>query len=393
MMRMPGDRNQNRRLAFYRLKSFFRLKFLTEPLSRVARKYRSFFLPSHFRYYRRLVRGSSRVETEGEKIALLDFKTPLMDVDFGRYFSLLFLSLREAGYRVVIQDNYRFLAGSKRKHLKKQLFADYPYELANGTSEQQVALRFTDSGGRRSSSRRSSGKNIRLCRIHGNQPASLRANELWWPFPPFQRPACIGPRPAKERYVSALFAGVTCSAYHTRDIQEHNILSRLKMITCLLDSGLMVREYSDYKTVAQSSTDRCIYVPRFDRGGYRTTVHIPAHEWLPLLGSADFFICPPGTQMPFTHSVIEAMMCGTIPIIEYGHYFNPPLGDGVHALLFTGASGLIETVEKALAMDQEHIGRLRNGVLEYYRQHLDFTQFAKRLEDQPGDEVVVRFYA
>lgn len=391
-MSNPSDSwKQRALLCYYRYRSYhLQLKFLTNPVAPLLKQYRSYFLPSHYRYYRALVQGSSSPANGKEKIALLDFTTPLLDFDGGRYFVLLLRSLRDAGYRVLIQDNFSFLAGSIRKSLKKQFFEQQDYEIVSlaDSSLPRGCLRFCD---RRLGNHRAA-KTVRLCRIRGKRPLRLGDNELWWPYPALQRPTSLEVDRGKQRGRRVLFAGNVVPQYHSKDIKDHRLLSRLEIMWSLLDSGLPLQEYAEEGLPAKER-EPAVHVPRFDRKQNRTVHYVPYSQWLPLLSSADFFIVAPGTRMPFAHNVVEAMLCGTIPIIEYDRYFYPPLCDGENALCFQGKAGLIEAVERALAMDAKTLEKLRAGVLEYYQQHLDFARFAERLEHHAAREVLVRFYA
>jgi len=378
-------------LSYYRYRSYYlQLKFLTTPVAPILKRYRSYFLPSHYRYYRKLVQGSTSAASGAERIALLDFSTPLLDSDGGRYFALLFRSLREAGYRVLIQDHFTFLAGSLRKGLKKHLFEEQDYEIVSMTDSSMPAgcLRFCD----RRLENHQAAKTVRLCRIRGRRPFRLGENELWWPYPSLQRPTGREAYRKKQRSARVLFAGNVVPQYHSKGIKDHRLLSRLEIMFSLLDSCLPLQEYAEDHLLADEREPR-VHVPRFDREQNRTVRYVSHSQWLPLLSSADFFIAAPGTRMPFAHNVVEAMLCSTIPIVEYDRYFFPPLSDGVNSLCFRGKAGLIEAVERALAMDTETIEKLRAGILAYYEQHLDFAKFAKRLEHHAAREVIVWFYA
>ena len=110
---------------------------------------------------------------------------------------------------------------------------------------------------------------------------------------------------------------------------------------------------------------------------------IPQERWLEALAKADFFLACPGVGMPLCHNVIESLAAGAIPILQYSAYLPPPLEDGVNCLAFSNAAGLREVIERALAMNQQEIQRLRAGVKAYYDAFLAPGRFAKRLLSGP----------
>ena len=60
-------------------------------------------------------------------------------------------------------------------------------------------------------------------------------------------------------------------------------------------------------------------------------------RWLEALAKADFFLACPGVLMPLCHNVIESLVAGAIPILQYGSYLSPRLEDGINCLAFRDA--------------------------------------------------------
>jgi len=85
-----------------------------------------------------------------------------------------------------------------------------------------------------------------------------------------------------------------------------------------------------------------------------------------------FFLCAPGVFMPLCHNLVEAMSVGTVPIIQkaYADLMVPPLTDGLNAVVFNDEAQLLERVDKILQMPASRIGELREGVRDYYENHL-----------------------
>lgn len=93
-----------------------------------------------------------------------------------------------------------------------------------------------------------------------------------------------------------------------------------------------------------------------------------------LLDSSYFFINLPGVSMPLCHNLIEALYCGTIPILdqEYASYFHPTFEHQKNALIYTGVDDLIHLLqkiqEKEYTLDQ--LRKMSFEAKHYYEQYL-----------------------
>src|SRR5439155_8625137 len=88
-------------------------------------------------------------------------------------------------------------------------------------------------------------------------------------------------------------------------------------------------------------------------------VRTDTSEWLPLLSKSSFFLCPPGTVMPWCHNLTESMSVGTIPILQYAHMCFPPLEHMKNCLAFSSMEELKKVFETALIMKMDDINRMR----------------------------------
>jgi len=66
-----------------------------------------------------------------------------------------------------------------------------------------------------------------------------------------------------------------------------------------------------------------------------------------------------------SHNLIEAMFCGAIPITNGGAFMAEALADGVNCLAFENEEGLVAAVERALAMNDCEVARMRKAVRDY----------------------------
>ncbi len=93
-------------------------------------------------------------------------------------------------------------------------------------------------------------------------------------------------------------------------------------------------------------------------------------DFITFLRECDFFIALPGVNIPFCHNLIESMMCGCIPIIQYGNLLPTPLKDGVNCLAYDSIPSLLSAIERAMTMQTMEKLTLKKNVREYYEKHL-----------------------
>lgn len=108
---------------------------------------------------------------------------------------------------------------------------------------------------------------------------------------------------------------------------------------------------------------------------------VTVDKWISILASTNFFIAPPGTIMPFSHNIIEAMAMGAIPITQYGRLFDPPLEDGKTCIHFNDDRDLIRVVREAINATDSEIDCLRKNVVDYYNSHLVPNKIVDKIDD------------
>ncbi len=106
-------------------------------------------------------------------------------------------------------------------------------------------------------------------------------------------------------------------------------------------------------------------------------------KWLETLTRSNFFLALPGCVQPLSHNVIEAMSVGTIPLLEYNGFFNPPLTHEENCIEYSGKDDMVLKINIALNMNEEKIATLRKNVIDYYNSYLKpravITNFEKDL--------------
>jgi hypothetical protein len=126
------------------------------------------------------------------------------------------------------------------------------------------------------------------------------------------------------------------------------------------------------------------------RGGDRRgKTFLSQDHYLEALRECDFVLSPPGWCMPVSHNLVEAIFCGAIPITNGGAFMAEPLADGINSLEFQNVEGLVAVIERALAMDECEVVRMRDTVRDYYDQFLDPKAFAEAFVHTKSRRILV----
>jgi hypothetical protein len=119
-------------------------------------------------------------------------------------------------------------------------------------------------------------------------------------------------------------------------------------------------------------------------GDFGAKEYMPLPEYLEALERSDFVLSPPGWCMPLSHSVIEAMSRGAIPILNGSEWFEPRLIDGVNCLAFHTRDELGGAIQRALSASLQEVRKMREEVVEYHRRYLEpGAWFARVATDSP----------
>jgi hypothetical protein len=200
------------------------------------------------------------------------------------------------------------------------------------------------------------------------------------------RDRLAGLRPSKRR-IRLFFSGDT-EGYTTSHIgYPAPKLPRLEVINIvrehLGDRALFVQDQETLRrTFANEHADRCIILDT-------TKVRIPDPEWLSALAAADFFLAPPGIVMPMCHNSAEALAVGTIPVINYREWFDPPLESTRNCIAFDGRQSLVDALEAVFAMDEGEIAEMRKHAIAYYDAALSAEAFMRKIEAAPVPRIQI----
>jgi len=189
---------------------------------------------------------------------------------------------------------------------------------------------------------------------------------------------------APTRRARLFFGGNTEEGKYDKDVirDTYQMLTRREMLAVAADTIPADDTYKptdatawlaspDFHLFVFCETQRC---------------RIPPGRWLEALSRADFFLACPGVGMPLCHNVIESLVAGCIPILQYGTYLSPPLEDRVNCLAFHDAESLAGVLESIFTMSESEIAALRANVRAYYEERLAPGRFSKRLFSDASHE-------
>lgn len=119
---------------------------------------------------------------------------------------------------------------------------------------------------------------------------------------------------------------------------------------------------------------------------------IPFTSLYKYLVNFDFFLALPGITIPQSHNLIEAMACGSIPIIhrEYAELIQPPLEHDKNALLFSDLDDLDELISKTFSFSDNFVTAIRQNVIVYYSKFLSPEAIASNVLDPKIKKIYIQ---
>lgn len=329
------------------------------------------------------------IDKTATKFVFFDLK----DIRLGPYYYSLIFAFHNSGFQIFINNNFWFIGNCTK--VAREIFrlsnVKIVYYIPEGISQLQcwyVHDRFV--------SRPLKGKWLKYIRINTDvySPKPVGQFYTYMPFP-------ISP----HLYVNGIY-------------QKINEFRLLKSNTRVFFSGNLDKEaykqaiFNDFfkkidrvtlvdVLIEQLNEDEIIIVeskkdlekckllskPSFElfnwtwspKESINLDIRVKNEEWLEKLASSSFFLCAPGIRMPLCFNCVEALSVGTIPILEYPEYFDPPLKHMENAIVFSGKHDLVEKIRLALHMDQVTIDRLSHQAIQYYDKYLHPKAIVEKL--------------
>lgn len=345
---------------------------------------RTFVLPSHVLTWAR-VRRERRVRGAPDGlVAAVELDSLKAEQDGGRYLHRLVHLLEVGGYRVSFPDRFRFLAGLAGRRYKR-LLLDHPFsvhESLRAFGEVEGGILLTDA-----TSTTPPPEGWTRIDVSYEKRYAAGPDDLALPYGVHPHVAEVGPPPARRDAASGegrscrLFFGghAQPGRYDRPDLGRHfGILDRVRVLDeARRAAGARYRE---------GPPPGAGGVEAPFRGFHRTRgadVVGPA-RWLRALRRTEVFLACPGRTVPMAHGAVEAMRMGAVPFLQYPEYFDPPLQDGVDALVYRDAPDLRRRTREILDMPSDRIAALRAGAVAYYHEHLHPARVARLLADRVG---------
>ena len=185
------------------------------------------------------------------------------------------------------------------------------------------------------------------------------------------------------RNIRLLFAGSCHAAYYDKHeiiTARYGMMTRHAVIESLRTGGGWLEVSGPAELGRMHGSERPVLIDS-------ARARIPPTAWLDTIASADFLLCPPGTIMPMSHNIIEAMGIGTIPLTNYPDWFFPALEDGRNCFVFRSAEDLRSRVDEIRRLPEAHIESMRVECLDYYDRHLDPRAAVARMVAAPSKDL------
>lgn len=155
------------------------------------------------------------------------------------------------------------------------------------------------------------------------------------------------------------------------------VLSNLGSQVMLVDE-----EEQMQRALSGWATDKCVIVDS-------SKVRVQPANWLRFLANSEFFLCPPGVSMPLCHNAIEAMAVGSIPILNYGEWFQPRLEDTRNCVEFGNEDDLISKIRFVMSLHPSEIDEMRRNVVKYYEEYLAPQRFEEKVMSGVSSETTL----
>lgn len=304
------------------------------------------------------------------------FDSFLMNTDMGRFSFILCQYLKFCGFELIVKIDKEFVRNLAPPY--KRLFLKQNYRLmrAGGATANVVEL----------VSRDGSRKILEI--FYGYKYAgTFDSGAYYMPFP--LHPKFYVKRMSSDelselriqnRNMYVFFAGNSDSRFYDKDVlREHfkGTISRLSALKYINERFLKTSEM-------ELVTDAARLYELLGGGAAKIVIseaRTSGDQWLSILGKAHFFLCLPGVRMPWSHNAIESMAVGTIPIIQYGSLFTPPLEHMKNALCYSDQEELGKVLSEAITLPEHEIARLRRNVIQYYDHYLSTEIVVGRLKE------------
>ncbi|MCA0131987.1 glycosyltransferase [Winogradskyella alexanderae] len=176
---------------------------------------------------------------------------------------------------------------------------------------------------------------------------------------------------------SILFAGTTEGQGHSKNQIFEGVIPRFKIIEFIktLKNIREVKNKKEYDVFepAQSESEFVI----FERHNFNLTQDQLFKEYR----RHSFFLALPGRGMPLCHNLVEAMFCGSIPILQdvYSKMMPVTLGHGLNCFVYKNEEDLKAISSLIQNLSLSEIAKMKSKVLDYYESNLSSKAVVEKL--------------
>ena len=348
-----------------------------ENIEALGRKLRNYISPSSYDMYFKLKRKTSSFNHNSTPVIAMEFVRPDIDKVGGRYLYYLFHEFSTLGMPIAIQLNYSFIASFCHKKYKKLILSDSLLFYQKSEELPHSSILLTDKS--------DTPEHLNFSKVITLKFGELtpsKKSEFGLPFS--THPMNLKNKNNQLRLISArersrriFFSGESQPTRYDKKMLtlKYDMLSRFEALETIRDA--MSKEVWTPELVSLID----IKTRREDR--------IPHDQWMSVLSTSIFFLALPGAVMPMCHNAVEALSVGSVPILQYPQYFDPPLQDGINCLTYNSKSGLISAISTALRMPIEKSQGMTNSCLDYYDEYLRLGKFSNKLVSSKFSSVSV----
>jgi hypothetical protein len=321
-------------------------------------------LKAIFNLYRKTSRMAFVPKNKAYAVVHLD--TYILNKDMGRFGFITCQYLSYAGFEVTIKLNTEFFY---RPATYKKLMLNKGFHFIRSSNQPVNTIYLYDEG-----------RNLKIIDlVYGFHLNKKNDKAAFMPFPlhpnfykELLSEKVLSDFRKAERKVRMFFAGNTDKSRYKSDLNPEvsgSMLSRVDVLDHLKES---FKGRSKMEIVTEGKRlDELLTTPDTAGKIILSEAKIPGDKWLEMLAHANFYICLPGMEIPWSHNAIEAMSVGTIPVIQYGHLFTPALEHMRNCIAFNSLDELEEVVELALRMERPELEALKENVSRYFDEYLN----------------------
>ena len=317
------------------------------------------------------------------------------------YYFLMIYSFHEAGFHVVLRHDFMFIANIRKSghFLFKLPNLTIRFNVSKDINPEDIII--TDKEGWYSKNK--AQKNIHISfDVYSSKPK----HQFFTTIPFFMSPdqyiygyfRAIKTLRNSEKKMKVFFSGnQNKTSYDNSIFQDFfNLMSRIEVLDTLKNTLtpneiLIIDEKSKW-TLMEDSFQNKFVLNQWSWShddSENLDARVPNEKWLNVLSESHFFLATPGIRMPLCFNVTEAMSVGTIPIIQYPHYYNPPLQDMVNCIVFKNQEDLMIKMRFVLTLNNVIINVLKNNVTDYYDKHLQLHCLPNRIRKINNEKVTL----